>query len=86
MVPTFVQHGQEVRNLSTLTRDVAALKRRAHMHGGWCNNQVVDILKEHEGQALDVQELFCRATLDSIGGKLGSLSLSLSLLTSVGTY
>lgn len=31
---------------------------------------MVEILKANEGQVVDTQELFCRATLDSIGGTL----------------
>jgi cytochrome P450 len=52
--------------------------------------EVVAILKANEGQPLDVQALFCRATLDSIGeiafGKvIGSLKKDVSFSTAFDT-
>lgn len=52
--------------------------------------EVVEILKANEGQVVDVQELFCRATLDSIGeiafGKaIGSLKKDVSFSKAFNT-
>lgn len=62
MAEVFLCHGHQVRLLPDSNRVFRQLTLNL------ASSQVIQILESKKGQEIDMQELFARFTLDSIGG------------------